>query len=130
MTRQQVYKEIEEMFGQVPGFIQAVPDESIEAEWRQMRLAQFDEGPIPNKYRELMGVALSAATKCRYCVFFHTEAAKLNGATDEEIMDALRYAKSSTAWSTWINGLQYDFEQFKKEVRQMCEYAGAAHAAK
>jgi len=130
MTRQQVYKEIEEMFGQVPGFIKAVPDESLEAEWKQMKTAQFDEGPIPNKYRELIGIGISAVTKCRYCAFFHTEAAKLNGATDAEIRDAVRYAKSSAGWSAWLNGLQFDFEQFKTEVRQMCEHAGAAHAAK
>jgi AhpD family alkylhydroperoxidase len=128
MTRQQVYNEIEEMFGQVPTFIKAVPDESLEAEWRYMKTAQFDEGPIPNKYRELIGVAISAVTKCRYCAFFHTEAARLNGATEEEIRDAVRYAQSSAGWSTWVNGLQFDYEQFKTEVRQMCEHATAAHS--
>jgi AhpD family alkylhydroperoxidase len=130
MTRKQVYKEIEEMFGQVPTFVKEVPEDSLEAEWKMMKTAQFDEGPIPNKYRELIGLAISAVTKCRYCAFFHTEAAKLNGATEAEIHDAVRYAKSSAAWSAWLNGLQFDFEQFKTEVRQMCEHAGAAHAAK
>ena len=81
MTREEVYKEIEGMFGLVPGFIKAVPDSSLELEWKLMKRVQFDEGPIPNKYRELIGVALSAVTKCKYCAYFHTEAAKLNGAT-------------------------------------------------
>jgi AhpD family alkylhydroperoxidase len=107
-----------------------VPDESLEAEWKQMRAAQLDEGPIPNKYRELIGVAISAVTKCRYCSFYHTEVARLNGATEDEIRDAVRYAKSSAGWSTWLNGLQFDFEQFKTEIQQICEHVGAAHAAK
>jgi AhpD family alkylhydroperoxidase len=130
MTREQVYNEIKEIFGQVPTFVKEVPDESLEAEWKQMRAAQLDEGPIPNKYRELIGVAISAVTKCRYCSFYHTEVARLNGATEDEIRDAVRYAKSSAGWSTWLNGLQFDFEQFKTEIQQICEHVGAAHAAK
>jgi AhpD family alkylhydroperoxidase len=83
---------------------------------------QFDEGAIPNKYRELIGVAISAITKCRYCSFYHTEVAKLNGATDAEIEDAVHFAKSSSGWSTYINGLQVDYEVFKKEILQACEH--------
>jgi len=73
---------------------------------------------------------VSAATKCRYCVFFHTEMAKLNGATDAEIEDALLYAKSATGWSTYINGLQLDFEQFKDEVRQIREFVESKRVEK
>ncbi len=32
-------------------------------------------------YKELIGIAVSGATHCRYCAYFHTEAAKLFGAT-------------------------------------------------
>jgi AhpD family alkylhydroperoxidase len=88
----------------------------------------MEEGPIPNKYRELIGVGIAAATKCRYCSFFHTEMAKLNGATEEEIEDAVHFAKSSAGWSTYINGLQVDYEQFKEEVLQVCEHARSALA--
>jgi len=31
---------------------------------------------------------VSGATRCRYCQVFHAEAARLNGATDEEIAEA------------------------------------------
>jgi len=122
MTRQQVYQEIEEMFGTVPTFIKAVPDSSLEMEWNLFRRVQFEEGPIPNKYRELIGIAIAAVTKCRYCVFFHSEAARLNGATEAEIEDAVHFAKSSMGWSTYLNGLQFDYEQFKKEVQQIAAF--------
>ena len=75
-----------------------------------------------NKYRELIGVAIAAATKCRYCSVYHTELARLNGATDAEIEDAVHYAKSSAGWSTYINGLQLNYDQFKAEVLQACEH--------
>ena len=122
MNREQIYKEIEDMFGLVPSMFKSVPDSSLELEWKLFKRVQLEEGPIPNKYRELIGVAISAISKCRYCSFFHTELAKLNGASDAEIEDALHYAKSSAGWSTYINGLQVDFETFKDEVNRACEH--------
>ena len=122
MNRQEVYKEIEQMFGLVPSFFKIIPDSSLELEWKLFKRVQFDEGPIPNKYRELIGVAIAAITKCRYCSLYHTEAAKLNGATDAEIEDAVHFAKSSAGWSTYLNGMQVDYEQFKSEVRKVSEH--------
>jgi AhpD family alkylhydroperoxidase len=122
MNRQEIYKEMEEMFGLVPSFFKLVPDSSLELEWKLFKRVQFDEGPIPNKYRELIGVAISAVTKCRYCSLFHTEAAKLYGATDGEIEDAVHFSKSSAGWSTYLNGLQVDYEQFKSEVKEISNY--------
>ncbi|MCL5960852.1 MAG: carboxymuconolactone decarboxylase family protein [Chloroflexi bacterium] len=127
MDRQQVYKEIEGMLGLVPSFFKALPDSSLELEWQLFKRVQIEEGPIPAKYRELIGIGISATTKCRYCAFFHTEMARLNGATEAEIEDAVHFAKASAGWSTYINGLQIDYEQFKDEVRRACEHV-RAHA--
>lgn len=122
MNRKDVYKEIEGTFGLVPSMFKAVPDNSLELEWKLFQRTQMEEGPIPNKYRELIGVAISAITKCRYCSYYHTELAKLNGATDAEIEDAVHFAKSTAGWSTYVNGMQLDFDQFKKEIDQACEH--------
>lgn len=122
MSRKEVFNEIEHMFGLVPAMFKAVPESSIELEWKLFKHVHLEEGAIPNKYRELIGVAISAISKCHYCTYFHTELAKLNGATDEEIEDALHFAKSSAGWSTYINGLQLDFDEFKKETDQVCEH--------
>jgi AhpD family alkylhydroperoxidase len=122
MDRESIYLEIKEMFGIVPSFFELVPDSTLELEWQLMKKVQFDDGPIPNKYRELIGIAISGITKCRYCALFHTEIAKLNGATDAEIEDAVHYAKSSAGWSTYLNGMQVDYETFKEEVKTACNY--------
>ncbi len=129
MTRKEVYNEIKETFGLVPSMFQAIPDSSLELEWQLFKRVQMEEGPIPNKYRELIGLALAGVTKCRYCAFYHTELAKLFGATDEEIEDALHFAKSSAGWSAYVNGLQLDFEQFKDEILQACEHVRSTQAA-
>jgi len=130
MKREEVYGEIKAMFGLVPSMFKAVPDETLELEWKLFKRVQFDEGPIPNKYRELIGVAISAVTKCRYCAVYHTEIAKLNGATEAEIEDALHYAKSSAGWSAYINGLQIDYDQFRGEVLQACDHVRSLQAGK
>jgi len=125
MNREQVYNEIKEMLGLVPSFFKMVPDSTLELEWRLFKQVQFEEGAIPNKYRELIGIGIAAVTKCRYCALFHTEAAKLNGATQAEIEDAVHFAKSSAGWSAYINGLQVDYDEFRNEVRQITEYVRA-----
>jgi len=122
MTRQEVYRDIEQTLGKVPSFFKLVPDRSLELEWKLFKTLQLEDSPIPYKYRELIGVAISAVTKCRYCSFFHTEVAKLFGATEEEIEDAVHYAKSSAGWSAYINGMQVDYEQFTKELKESIEY--------
>ncbi len=82
MTRKEVYGEIEATFGLVPGFMQVIPDNAIADEWKLFKTIQLEDGEIPQKYRELIGLAIAAVTKCRYCSYYHTELAKLFGATD------------------------------------------------
>jgi AhpD family alkylhydroperoxidase len=129
MDRTQVYKDIEQTFGLVPSFFQALPDSTLELEWELFKRIQLEESPIPNKYRELIGLGIAAVTRCRYCAFYHTEIAKLFGATDEEIEDAVHFAKATAGWSTYVNGLQIDYEQFKNEVMQACEHVRLSQPA-
>ncbi|MGA2286411.1 MAG: carboxymuconolactone decarboxylase family protein [Dehalococcoidia bacterium] len=121
-SRDTIYKEIESMMGLVPGFLKALPDSTLELEWGLFKASQMEPGPVPSKYRELIGLGIAAATKCRYCIYFHREMAKLEGATDAELEDAVHFAKSVSGWSTYIQGLDYDYDQFKKEVRGAAEY--------
>ncbi len=123
VTREQVYQDIKNTLGLVPSFFKTLPDSSLELEWMLMKKVQMEPGAIPNKYRELIGLGISAVSKCKYCTLFHTEMAKLNGATDAEIEDAVHFAKSNAGWSAYLNGMQTDFEQFKKEIKQMAEHA-------
>ena len=69
-----------------------------------------------------MGVALHSETKCKYCVLFHTEAARLFGANEEEIQEAVHYAKMSLGWSAYLNGIQQDYDQFAEELQRVGEF--------
>jgi AhpD family alkylhydroperoxidase len=122
MTREQVYEDMRQTLGVIPSFFQWVPDNTLEQEWDLFKRLQLDTGVVPGKYRELIGLGVAAATKCPYCMFYHSEVAKAYGATDAEIEEAVHFAKCSTGWSTYLHGLGADYEQFKSEIRQACEH--------
>jgi AhpD family alkylhydroperoxidase len=129
MSRTDVHREMKDMFGTVISFVDQIPDEFIDAEWDLIKRVQFGETLIPNKYKELIGLAVAAVTRCRYCTLFHTEAAKLFGATDAEVEEAVHYTKLVSGWSTYINGLQVDYEDFAAEVAQVAAHVRAQAAA-
>ena len=119
MKKAEALKEIEGMFKFAPDWIKAVPESAAGDIWGLMKDVQLQKTAIPNKYKELIGLAVAATIKCRYCIFFHTEAAKANGATDDEIKEALLMGGVTNLFSTWINGSEYDFDKFKKETLKM-----------
>jgi len=114
--------EIRETLGLLPGFFESLPEALLESEWESFKGIELNETAIPNKYKELIGIAVSGATRCRYCVYFHTEAARLFGATDEEINEASLMAMHTMAWSTYLNASQYDYDRFVREVDQAAAY--------
>ena len=100
MSRADVQAECRETLGLVPQFLADVPDFLIESEWESFKnLELSDQTAIPNKYKELIGLAVSGA-RCRYYAYFHTEAAKLFGATEEEIRETALMAKHTMGWSS------------------------------
>lgn len=125
MTRQEIYRDMEATLGLAPSFFKAVPDSTLEQDWTAFKNIQLAEGVVPNKYKELVGLGIAAATKCHYCTLFHTSVAKMLGATDEEIHEVLRYAGNSALWSLWLNGNQVDYDEFKDELRRIGEFLAA-----
>lgn len=120
--RNEVEQEIREMLGVVPGMFDRIPDRVLDHEWTLFRHYELDETLIPNKYKELIGIAVHSETKCRYCTLFHTEAAKMFGATDEEIAEAVGYAKHTVGWSAYLNGIRQDYDEFADELEKMSEH--------
>jgi AhpD family alkylhydroperoxidase len=122
--------EIREMLGLVPGFFDSLPGPLLDSEWESFKSIEVsDQTAIPNKYKELIGIAVSGATRCRYCVYFHTEFARLFGATDQEINEAALMAKHTMGWSTYLNASQYDYDRFTDEVNQVTAYLTKQAAA-
>ncbi|MEO0458754.1 MAG: carboxymuconolactone decarboxylase family protein [Cyanobacteria bacterium P01_A01_bin.114] len=130
-SRAEVEQEIKETLGLVPSFFNSIPDAIFDYEWQlfkrfeitdQITAPPQDNPVIPAKYRQLMGITLHSETKCVYCTLFHTELARLFGATEAEIQEAVHYAKHSAGWSAYLNGIRADFDEFEKELGQIGEY--------
>lgn len=123
-----VEAEILETLGTVPQWVHQMPEQALPAFWTLMRDFQLAETAIPNKYKELIGLAVSGATRCKYCTLFHTEAARLFGATDQEIAEASMMGAHTMSASTFVNAQQIDYQTFKKEVHDIVEYVKAQQA--
>jgi AhpD family alkylhydroperoxidase len=126
------YKDIKKTLGVVPTFLKAFPEEGITAAWHEMKTVQMNpDTKLSPKTKELIGLAVAAQIPCQYCIYFHTQFAKLNGASDREVKEAVAMAAITRHWSTVLNGEQIDLAAFKKEVARIVEYtkSGGDHGA-
>jgi len=111
------YRDIEATLGSVPTFFTLFPEEGIGGAWTEFKTIQLNpKTALSGKEKELIGLAVAAQIPCSYCIYFHTQAAKLNGATDAEIREAVAMAAISRHWSTVLNGMQADPAVFRQET--------------
>jgi AhpD family alkylhydroperoxidase len=115
-------KDIEKSLGTVPGFMKALPKDVLVRDWQLMKKYQLGESEIPAKYREFIGLAIAANLKCPYCTLMHTAMATFNGASDKEMAEVAFLASYTSRWSAMQHALQYDYDTFAKEVKQIYEY--------
>ena len=120
-----------QMLGYVPEFLQRFPAAARAGAWRQFRDVQLSPTTaLSGKNKELMGLAVASQIPCRFCIIAHTEFAKLNGASDAEITEAVAMGALTRDLSTLLNGMQVDESQFRKDVDHIVKGATAAAAAK
>jgi AhpD family alkylhydroperoxidase len=116
-TTQATYRDIEQTLGLVPTFFKMFPEEGIAGAWAEFKTVQLNpKTALTGKEKELIGLAVAAQIPCSYCIYFHTKAAKANGATDEEVREAVAMAAITRHWSTVLNGLQADPASFRQET--------------
>ena len=128
---QATYRDIEQTLGSVPSFFKQLPESAIAGAWAEMKAFQLSpKTQLNGKTKELIGLAVAAQIPCQYCIYFHTAAAKANGATEEEIREAVAMAAVVRHWSAVLNGMQVELNGFKREtdtvLRQAAETAKAA----
>ncbi|MFQ5628497.1 MAG: carboxymuconolactone decarboxylase family protein, partial [bacterium] len=80
-----VQAEMEQAFGTFPTFMKVFPEHLRAAAWEMMKARQSQEAAIPAKYSELIALAVASQIPCNYCVYYHTETAKMLGATEAEL---------------------------------------------
>ncbi|MDP2621847.1 MAG: carboxymuconolactone decarboxylase family protein [Hyphomicrobiales bacterium] len=125
MSAQATYRDIDETLGMVPSFFKLFPEVGIAGAWAEFKSVQLNPNTeLDGKTKELIGLALASQIPCQYCVYFHTAAAKANGASEEEIREAVAMAAIVRHWSTVLNGMQVDLDGFKRETDAVLRLAG------
>ena len=102
---------MERQLGAEPKPMKLLAQVMPEAVYDHARMRQFvDACPaIPQKYKLLMFVAIAAALGSTYCTETYAQLALNNGATKEEIAEALvvaRFVNASTVWATGLTTLE------------------------
>jgi AhpD family alkylhydroperoxidase len=85
-------------------------------EMRKLAPAEFDawlglnnivgreDGAVPQKYRELIAIAVAVTTQCPYCIEVHVKAAKAAGASKEELVETAFIASALRAGGAATHG--------------------------
>ena len=71
--------------------------------------AAYREGPLPANTKELLGLVASAVLRCNDCIFYHLDRCVTEGATREELHEAMQIALV-IGGSIVIPHLRYAFE--------------------
>ncbi|WP_406871349.1 carboxymuconolactone decarboxylase family protein [Aminobacter sp. P9b] len=110
-------QDIQKSMGGVPSFVKQFPKAGLPGAWSELKALEFsDKTALPAKTKALISLAVAAQIPCTYCIWADTQSARQAGATDEEIQEAVAMAALTRHWSTVFNGMQVDFETFKKEL--------------
>ena len=65
----------------------------------------FADGALPSKTKQLIAVAMAHVTQCPYCIRGHTDQALKEGATEQEIMEAIWVAAEMRAGAAYAHSL-------------------------
>jgi AhpD family alkylhydroperoxidase len=68
---------------------------------------------------------VSSQVPCRYCVVADTEFAKLDGAMDQEIAEAVAMASLVRDWATLIDAMQVDEATLKRDYDKIAKALAA-----
>lgn len=71
--------------------------------FRAFSQSVFADGAIPAKTKQLIAVAVAHVTQCPYCIRGHTSAALRQGASGEEIMEAIWVAAEMRAGGAYAH---------------------------
>ena len=115
-------KEIEQTYGFFFSMFKVIPKDALPGIWENHKQMQSPDNAIPPKYRELLQLAVASQIPCDYCIYYHVTVAKVYGATDEEIQEAVAQGAQTRHWSMIVQGNQTDLEAWKSEVNAALKY--------
>ena len=111
---------------EAPDFMKQIyPEAGLKPAWEEFQAVMNPKGALDGKSKELVALGVAAQIPCEYCIYYHTKAAKADGATDEQIKEAIASAALVRKWSTMLNGESYDKQKFRQQIDAM--FAAPSH---
>lgn len=120
----ELHREIESVFGEVPSWLKAMPSGAAHAFWSAFRDVYLVEtGPLSRRQKALIAFATAAAMRDERATTFHREVAKLLGATDAELAEASAAAGLVAFAATTMIGQQLDTARIREETLRETVFA-------
>ncbi|HAZ11583.1 MAG: hypothetical protein A2X86_21705 [Bdellovibrionales bacterium GWA2_49_15] len=125
-----VYDEIFDSMGFLADGYKKFSKEAIPGAWKEMKDFEMNpETDVPNKYKQLINLAVASQIPSTYCVTVYNKMASMEGASEEEISEAVSLASLVRRFSTFINGAGLNLETFKNEVDQIVTFVKGQQAS-
>jgi len=117
---QTTLSDIKTTLGFVPEFLKETPDSILPGAWQEMKgLEMNPQTVLSGQLKELISLAVAAQIPCAYCTYFHREAALAQGATKDEVKEALFVAAVNLNASTLEAGSLQEDAAFDAEIQQI-----------
>lgn len=129
MVTQNTKAEIEEYLGQVPSFIEALPEASADHAWAQMRDLELAETELPSREKALIALGAAAAIQCPYCIHFHRKETEMEGVSEDGLQEAIAVASTVRYFSTVLHGAEVGMEDFTSETAAIMAHVEKQQAA-
>jgi AhpD family alkylhydroperoxidase len=119
------YWENQKWLGLVPRPLTITDRAGIAGAWADVKSVQSDpDSALDGRSKELIGLAVAAAIACGQCVQLHKSLAVAYGATDAELREALAMATVTRHWSSVLDGVAVDSEDFRQGLKKMLSVTG------
>ena len=123
-------QDIERTLGFVPEFLRKLPESALPGAWREMKdLKLSPNTALSPKQKALISLAVASQVPSEPCIVAETEFAKLAGASEREIAEAVGMAAITRNMSTMLNGDQVDERAFRADIDRLVAGAKAAQKA-
>lgn len=121
--------DVKQTFGFVPDFMKRAPAGTW-GSWVQMRDLELAPTALPGKVKTLISVAVAAQVPCRYCLIADTQFAKLEGATDEEIAEAVTMAGMARNFGALLDGAEVSEATVRRDFDRLAAASKTARMAR
>lgn len=112
------YWDIQQKFGRVPQFFDLFPKARLPAMWNAYKDVHLNpDTALDARTKQLIGLAVAAQAECSACIYFHSSAAMANGASFQEIQEAVAIHAIVDDWSQYLT--EDTFQTVKQDTNAL-----------